>query len=344
MCRWRNRVNRGGSQEGIKQEDVTFLPRGGVYVNTKHGAIQFGMPPETIKDALTLGLDVPSIFVAPKDRFNLKYATNTCEVEFPCYWNFFVKGRSTVLAATADAAEVIRKVVDEVLEGPAPEHLYTDEEYAATCSPEVYAARPDHVKEIDFFKEPRGGRVISTATLVSFCIFRPNREGHLQADLPCEEGTLAIIDEGGKYRVVVDGEVVATVDDFLASAIADPPHILIPARSGSGRTASAEEFHTPDFGITVLGSADGFSKDGTTAGFVLWMRGRGILVRPQPRPNPQSPLCLDPLGPPLPSPRHALPLGASPHPSSCPPTDPLSSHAHALSLSLSLARSLRPPG
>ena len=36
----------------------------------------------------------------------------------------------------------------------------------------------------------------------------------------------------------------------------------------------------PEFGITVLGSADGFTKDGTTAGFVLWMRGRGILVDP----------------------------------------------------------------
>ena len=30
----------------------------------------------------------------------------------------------------------------------------------------------------------------------------------------------------------------------------------------------------------MLGSADGFSSDGTTAGFVLWMRGRGILVDP----------------------------------------------------------------
>ena len=31
-----------------------------------------GMPPETIKDSLNLGLEVPSIFVPPKDRFNLK--------------------------------------------------------------------------------------------------------------------------------------------------------------------------------------------------------------------------------------------------------------------------------
>ena len=30
----------------------------------------------------------------------------------------------------------------------------------------------------------------------------------------------------------------------------------------------------------MLGAADGMSPDDTTAGFVLWMRGRGILVDP----------------------------------------------------------------
>jgi len=47
-------------------------------------------------------------------------------------------------------------VVDEVLEGPASEHLFTDEEYGPDVSAETFAARPDHAKEIDFFKEPTG--------------------------------------------------------------------------------------------------------------------------------------------------------------------------------------------
>ena len=76
--------------------------------------------------------------------------------------------------------------------------------------------------------------------------------------------------------MLVDGEEVCRVDDYLASAIEDPPHILMPQRSVSSANLT-EEFNTPDFGITVLGAADGFSSDGTTAGFVLWMRGRGIL-------------------------------------------------------------------
>ena len=101
-----------------------------------------------------------------------------------------------------------------------------------------------------------------------------------QASLPTppgQTGSWAVLDDGTHYLVIVDGVVVATIDDYLASAIEDPPHILMPSRSSLHLN---DEFITPDFGITVLGSADGFSPDGTTAGFVLWMRGRGILVDP----------------------------------------------------------------
>lgn len=44
------------------------LPRGGVVVTTPIGAVQVGMPPDTIKDSMNLGLTVPSVFVFPKVR------------------------------------------------------------------------------------------------------------------------------------------------------------------------------------------------------------------------------------------------------------------------------------
>ena len=101
----------------------------------------------------------------------------------------------------------------------------------------------------------------------------------LQASLPCDSGPegFLVVDDGDKFIVKVDGDAVATIDDWMASAIEDPPHILMPQRAPG---TQVDEFDTPDFGITVLGSADGFSPDGTTAGFVLWMRGCGILVDP----------------------------------------------------------------
>lgn len=105
------------AESSTSNRKVSYLPRGGVHVTTKYGAVQFGMPPETIKDSMQLGLEVPGIFVVPKDRFNLKYGTNTAEIEFPGYWNFFIKGRSTTLVCSSEAASILTRVVDETLEG-----------------------------------------------------------------------------------------------------------------------------------------------------------------------------------------------------------------------------------
>jgi len=259
---------------------VTLLPRGGVHVRTRHGPVQFGIPPETIKDSLQLGLDVPKVYVVGKERFNLKFGTNTAEFEFPAYWNFFIKGDKTTVVCAAAAAAVIRQVMEEVLEGPAEEHLHQDDEYSPFVDDSIYAARPDLLREIGYFKEPRNGRKIEADTLLQFVEFACSEElpaGHLLARMAFDDGTIEVIDRGAEYDVIVDDELVATVPDWLSSAIADPPHILMPMATAVG---DAIDFEAPQFGITVLGAADGFTAAGTTAGFILWMRGRGILVDP----------------------------------------------------------------
>eukprot|EP00510_Aplanochytrium_minuta_P008235 CAMPEP_0184046540 /NCGR_PEP_ID=MMETSP0956-20121227/1626_1 /TAXON_ID=627963 /ORGANISM="Aplanochytrium sp, Strain PBS07" /LENGTH=1304 /DNA_ID=CAMNT_0026338161 /DNA_START=636 /DNA_END=4550 /DNA_ORIENTATION=- len=158
---------------------VIHLPRGGVYVNTKKGAVQFGIPPETIKDSLKLGLKVPTVYVVPKERFNIKLGINMCEVEFPAYFNYFLQNLSIHLVVTPEVESIVRAVVDETLEGPESEYLYVDEEYPDQ-TPEsgrfAYAARPDHQKEINFFKEPRNGNEISTDKLVKFIYLLPKKQ------------------------------------------------------------------------------------------------------------------------------------------------------------------------
>ena len=50
--------------------DHIQLPRGGISIQTKAvGAVQFGIPPETIKDSMRLGLEVPRVFIVPVERF-----------------------------------------------------------------------------------------------------------------------------------------------------------------------------------------------------------------------------------------------------------------------------------
>lgn len=49
--------------------DVQPLPRGGISIDTKIGRIQFGIPPETIKDSMRLGLEVPRVYIVPAEQF-----------------------------------------------------------------------------------------------------------------------------------------------------------------------------------------------------------------------------------------------------------------------------------
>ena len=55
------------------------LPRGGSYVRTSAGAVQIGIPPETIKDVMDLKLDVPVAYVLPRDLFDRMIAARNFE-------------------------------------------------------------------------------------------------------------------------------------------------------------------------------------------------------------------------------------------------------------------------
>jgi len=73
------------------KETVTILPRGGYLVQTPIGYIQFGAPPETIKDTMLLPESVPQIFVLGNQLFSWEKGISTAELEFPIYYNFLFK-------------------------------------------------------------------------------------------------------------------------------------------------------------------------------------------------------------------------------------------------------------
>mmetsp|Transcript_30239 Transcript_30239/g.27548 ORF Transcript_30239/g.27548 Transcript_30239/m.27548 type:complete len:109 (+) Transcript_30239:38-364(+) len=75
----------------FKRESIIPLQRGGCVVNTKIGPIQFGIPPETVKDHMVNGFEVPTYFILPTNRFDRKLGINVAEFEFPAYYNFFLK-------------------------------------------------------------------------------------------------------------------------------------------------------------------------------------------------------------------------------------------------------------
>lgn len=138
--------------EKYSNEDrVIKLKRGGIVVKTKVGNIQFGIPPETIKDAMALQLEVPRYFVIPHQRFDKKYGVNIAEFEFPAYFNFFIKQRKVCLIGSKEAEEAVRIVFIETLNGP-QDHSRIKEDFISNYPEDKI---PDFFSENSIFN-PKG--------------------------------------------------------------------------------------------------------------------------------------------------------------------------------------------
>ena len=238
---------------------VIALPRGGLYVQTSAGPIQFGVPPETIKDSMSRGLAVPTVYVVPHQLFDRHRGVNVSECEFPAYYNFFIlKRRIRLLVDDASVEARLRAVFGESLFGPGP--AAGEGEFAR----EVPAsARPDFAREFAHFRRGPDGRTLELDTLVEFLRF----DGGRASVGPDVE--IALEPDGG--YIVYDG------GRELARA---PARLSLPRRLSRPPLGAGQPFVPPAFGITVLGSSHGFDPSGKTTGFVLWVGQRGLLVDP----------------------------------------------------------------
>eukprot|EP00743_Colponemidia_sp_Colp-15_P007608 GILK01008231.1.p1 GENE.GILK01008231.1~~GILK01008231.1.p1 ORF type:complete len:784 (+),score=143.48 GILK01008231.1:66-2417(+) len=245
--------------------EVLELPRGGVIVKTKVGSIQFGMPPETLKDSLLLGLEVPIHYVLPTVRFDRKNGVNVAEFEFPTYFNYFIRKRKCVLILTTEAEEAVRTVFQETLLGP--KLVDISEEIAADYPEDL---RPDLRKELDFFAIGFNSSArLTVDSMLEFINFNPNSN-----TAEVGEG-VSIRKEAGKFIVNQDGIDVAMVEDRVDLPLQYP-------NIDEEETVPDICFEPPLFGVTVLGSSHGFDPHGSVSGYVIWVNGRGIFVDPPP--------------------------------------------------------------
>lgn len=188
-----------GTLKGLTKaaQKMHHLPRGGVYVKTSIGAVQFGMPPETIKDSLNLGLDTPLIYVIPKERFNMTVGVNVAELEFPTYYNYFIKQRRITLVTERKTEEDVRAIFQESLYGPEHKYLYSEREFEH-CPPRLKASRPDHKLELTYFgsyRAEQGSETVqlSQDKLIRYCFYEEN-------------GYAVVDDEKGGEIVVYDNK------------------------------------------------------------------------------------------------------------------------------------------
>ena len=85
-------------------------------VKSAIGSIQFGIPPETLKDSMKVGLPVPEYYIIPDKTFDWNDGTSVMEFEFPVYYNFFMRKQNrTKLICDYQTAQNIKVIFQETL-------------------------------------------------------------------------------------------------------------------------------------------------------------------------------------------------------------------------------------
>jgi len=200
--------------------DIDHLPRGGIsFETTSVGRIQFGMPPETIKDSMVLGLAVPNIYIVPAERFcreqGPSLGINISEIEFPAFFNFFcLVKRCKLIVDSPECEENIRQVFSESIFGPAQFRNHSkpkaneDEDFHPSFPKN---ARPDFYKEFNHFRtaeEATNFEEMTIDTLLDFRHFDNNSRssfstsgttGHDRLGMPPEITPEEFLDTGDTF-------------------------------------------------------------------------------------------------------------------------------------------------
>jgi len=231
-------------------QNYVRLPRGGYLVDTEIGSIQFGAPPETIKDTMMMPGSVPEVFVLSGEMFNWIKGISIAEIEFPLYYNFFIRKKKTVVVCTREQYRRIIRVLQESLFGPLEFDISVDFEN----SHKHHA--PDIRSEMSYFRNN-----LKFSDVLSFRIFKDNRY--------CYKGIEIEIDKKGDFHVSGKSGPIAVVpgkSEYKAT-------YLIGERL-------PEPYRPPLFGVTCLGPSHGFDPEENTSGFIIWLNHCGIMVDP----------------------------------------------------------------
>ncbi|MGL4368919.1 MAG: MBL fold metallo-hydrolase, partial [Spirochaetota bacterium] len=230
------------------EENFIVLPRGGYLVPTSAGSFQVGIPPETIKDTMLLPAGVPQFFIIADEMFDWGKGINIAEVEFPLFYNFFIKKQKTYIICREDQYRALRAVLQESVFGPKEMDISSD--FASE-----YPHIPDIASEMTFFRNN-----LKLSDLVSFGIFSDDRFRFKGVSIRREKGFFNISDNG-KNPVRVPSRIEYTIYYQSGERLPEP-------------------YMPPLFGITCLGPSHGFDPTENTSGFIIWLNHMGIMIDP----------------------------------------------------------------
>lgn len=250
-------------KESVAAEfSVQTLPRGGLLFEGGRLRLQIGAYPETIKDTMKSERGVPDLYLLPDDLFDTNRGVSNNELEFPVYFNFFIKGQRCRILCHRHQVRPMVRVLREAIFGPFQLHL--EREYPEGSKAEAF---PDMVKEMAFYKEDckiAGGR-LRLKHMVTFHVFDDDGVAEIDG---------VTIRSLGRNCYRLENDEQALNCEFR------PDRKAPVLTSLETQDCELGFYMPPNFGVTVIGSGHGFDVESKTSGFIIWIDGKGILVDP----------------------------------------------------------------
>lgn len=255
-------------------------------------------------DLILLTEDVPTFYLLPPTLFAPEQQQNYGEVEFPIYFNFFIKKafanpeHKVMLIGDSDHLDRVQIAFRESIFGPDKENIFLNEElesekkygYITDLKLEQSVISGErmplsHYAEFKPFSEygvveikriPKGnfGVVVTTNSTKG----------------SAEEVTVTIVNtkgllqfyEGNTHKASIDSNIFLNRSHNVLSThvSASLPTLDLPKSRISDDDRNLFTFVPPTFGVTFLGTSHGFDATGNTTGFIIWINGSGILVDP----------------------------------------------------------------
>ena len=230
---------------------ANYLPRGGFLVPTSVGYIQFGIPPESIKDTMRLPDKVPRTFVLPGETFHVEKGIALAELEFPLYFNHFLCQQKTLIICTEEQKGQLIIVLTESVFGP--EVVNLESEFPDGKNSIGF---PDMEAEMRYF---RGNRELKD--LIEFGVFKEDKYKINDVEIVKNENVNFEVNENGTKIAEIPWSIPYQIKYDIGERLKTP-------------------FKAPNFGITCLGPSHGFDPEDNTSGFILWINKRGIMIDP----------------------------------------------------------------